>query len=560
MTHGLKLRPTVVFAILFLFGGIFLFALFQRQVINYTTFAEAAERQSTSTLSQPAERGQILAQDKDGNSYVLAVSEWRYQLLLAPKQIKNAEKLVNLLKNDLPDLDTNTALEQIYSNKSYVPAIAKNIQSETARKIIAQHYTGVYVWPEIVRVYPEGSRLAAQVLGFVSQDGQLGKYGIESYYEQQLLGHSGSEVSKRDSFGRLIDVLNSTSALPGKDVTLTIDYNLQFTVEKKLQEAVSAYQADSGAIIVMNPKTGAILAVASQPTFDPNKYNEVKANEQRNFLLKAASEPYEPGSVMKPITMAMAIDLGLVQPETVKTFGKSVQVLDKEITNAEGKVYGTESMTQVLENSDNVAMVWVAEQVGSEKQRDYLSKLGLGEKTGLDLVGEEAGSLPPMKEWNDLKRANVAFGQGLSLTMVQLAEAYSALANGGLRVKPHLVAKVGDEVVETQGKEQVFSAETATKVREMLSSVVVNGHGKRAAVPGVRVGGKTGTAQVPKVSGGYEEDKFIGSFAGLFPVEDPKFVMIVRLDNPKTVKFAESSAAPTFGEIAKWMSNYYGLK
>ncbi len=556
-------RPTILFLAIFFVSGFFLFSLFQKQVVEHDQFAQAAIAQSTTTNTQPAARGQIYAQDKDGKLFSLAVSDWRYQLQISPRQVKNKQKLVEALKADLPTLDTADALSKIDNDKVYVPPILKDLDAGTAEKIDNKGYAGVFLTPILIRVYPDGPNIAPQVLGFVGSDGE-GKYGIEGAHDKDLKGQAGDEETKRDSLGRLIDVLGGKDATAGKDAVLTLDYNLQYTVETKLKEAIEKYGAESGSIVVMNPKDGAVLAMAGLPNYDPNKYSEVPAADQRNFLSPAASDVYEPGSVFKPITMSMAINESLVQPDTVHNAGGAVTVDGHEITNAEGKVYGSETMSQVLQNSDNVQMVWISSLLGSDKEREYFDKFGVGKKTGLDIIGEAPGRLPPKQEWRDLLRSTAAFGQGVSTTVVQLAADYAVLANGGVTVTPHLLQKY---LVDNKAQDvnypagtQIITTETAAKVREMLVSVVELGHGKRAKVEGIKVGGKTGTAQIPDPQGGYYEDRNIGTFAGLFPADDPKFVMVVRLNSPKNVKFAESSAAPTFGDIAAWMTNYYQLR
>ncbi|MEX2361673.1 MAG: penicillin-binding transpeptidase domain-containing protein, partial [Patescibacteria group bacterium] len=235
-----------------------------------------------------------------------------------------------------------------------------------------------------------------------------------------------------------------------------------------------------------------------------------------------------------------------------------------EIKNAEDKTYGQETMTEVLQNSDNIAMVWVSKKIGIPNQYSYLQKFGFGDKTHLGLVGESTGVIHQQKDWNETLSATAAFGQGFSLTVIQLANAYATLANEGRSVYPHLVAgTISGETIEpiqyNQG-EQVIKKSTSKSILKMLEAVVLNGHGKKAQISGVRVGGKTGTAEVASASGGYDENKHIGTFAGVFPVNNPKYVMVVRLDDPKTVKFAESSAAPTFQIIGDWMANYFRLR
>ena len=556
-------RIFVVFGLAFFLMGSVLFRLFEKQVLEHQDFVKAAETQSTATTATPAPRGKIYAKDKDGQLYPLAISQWRYQLLVSPRQVKNKEKLADALADDLPELKESEIFSKINNDKLYVPPLLKGLDEIKAQAITKKRYAGVFVVPELARVYPEGDKVAPQVLGFVGADG-LGKYGVEAVHDDTLRGKSGSTKAKRDSLGRLIDILSTEKSQPGSDVVLTIDYNLQFVVETKLREALEKFQADAGSIVVMEPKSGAIMAIAGQPNFDPNNFSSLKGDELFKFLLPAASNVYEPGSVFKPLTMAAAIDQKLVEPETTNVFGKSVKVRDREIFNAEFKTYGKETMTQVLENSDNVAMVWISSLLGADKEREYFEKFGFGQKSSLDIIGEQAGRLPPKKEWNDVLRSTAAFGQGVSSTTVQLAAAYSVIANGGSLVTPHVAEKAirNEEVqkFEHPSRGQVISPETAAKVRQMLLSVVENGHGKRARVAGVKVGGKTGTAEVPNPQGGYFEDRHIGTFAGMFPVDDPKVVMVVRLDNPKTVAFAESSAAPTFGEIANWLVNYLQLR
>lgn len=538
------------------------FGLFQKQILEHQQYASASEAQSTTDSGLPAERGRIFVKNNNKSLTSLAVSEWRYTLEVSPQLIKSKQKFADALASDYPKLTANQIVEAISNDKAYV-ILAKDLTVDEAAKIESQGYRGVALRPKIVRSYPEAEAIGAQILGFVGADSE-GKYGVEAIYDDVLKGTAGSQKRKQDSFGRLIDVLGIKDSLAGQDLVLATDYNLQYIVETKLKESLDKYKADSGSIVVMDPKTGAVLAMAAQPTFDPNNFSKVPSSEQYKFVAPAASSAYEPGSAMKPIMMAVALDAGVVTPETTNIFGGSVTVLDKTITNAEGKVYGKENMAQVLENSDNVAMTWISSLVGAKKERDYYTKFGFGSKSGVDLVGESAGSLQEEKEWNDLLRSTAAFGQGVSVSLLQLATAYSVIGNGGTLVTPHLAEKTlrGDQAttLEFKTRGQVIKPEVAKQVQTMLEDVVLYGHGKRAKVAGVRVGGKTGTAQVPDPKGGYYPDRTVGTFAGMFPIEDPRFVMAVRLDNPKTVNFAESSAAPTFGEIAEWMANYYQLR
>jgi cell division protein FtsI (penicillin-binding protein 3) len=555
-------RVFLVYGLIFFCLGAVLFSLFRVQVLEHSDYVKASQSQSTSTANIPAPRGKIYAHDKDGELYPLAISQWRYQLQVSPRQVKDKSKLAEALGNEIEGLEREAVFAKINNDKVYVPPLIKGLDELQAQKLAKKRYPGVLIKPELTRVYPEGDKIAPQLVGFVGGDGE-GQYGIEAAHNLTLRGRGGSTRAKKDSLGRLIDVLSTEQSQPGQDLILTLDYNLQFVVETKLAEAIKTYEADGGSIVVMNPTTGAIMAMAGQPGYDPNVYSDY-SGEQFRYLSPAASNVYEAGSVIKPLVMAAAINLGLVEPETTNTFGRSVVVRDREIFNSEQKVYGTETMTQVLENSDNVAMVWVGNLLGTENLHKSFSQFGFGAKTGIDLTGEQVGIMPATQSWNDVLRATASFGHGVSVTTLQLARAYATLANGGMLVTPYLADKTvsRDEVqrLERQPAERVISEEASAKIRGMLVSVVEIGHGKRAAVDGIKVAGKTGTAQVPDPRGGYYSDRHIGTFAGFFPADDPKVVMVVRLDHPKTVRFAEASAAPTFGEIANWMTSYYQLR
>jgi len=556
-------RIVLIFAVLVVgFGGL-VSRLFQKQVLEHNQYSAIAAAQSISTRVELADRGEILATDKEGKTYPLAASVWTYYVAVSPRAISNKEALSKLLAADLPSLTAEDIFNQINSDKVYVPPIISGLDEETANRIQEKNYRGVYVGAELSRQYPDADGIAPQVIGFVGADGQ-GKYGLEAYYDDLLRGKTGLAQARRDSLGHLLDILGETKPVNGKQIVLSLDYNLQYFVEGKLKEALETYQADEGQVIILNPKNGEILALAGLPKYDPNKYNEVPVEQQGVFLVSASNKPYESGSVFKPIVMSAALNEGLVTPETTNVFSGITKILDREIHNVDDKAYGKETMSQVLENSDNVAMTWIASLLGSEKEREYLARFGFGEKTGIDLAGESRGSLQAPNEWNEVLRSTAAFGQGISVTLIQLASAYAAIANGGELVTPHLArSAIGEgktEELDWPTRGAVIKSETAAQIREMLGSVVEKGHGKRARIDGVKVGGKTGTAQVPSPTGGYYPDRHIGSFAGMFPLDDPQFVMVVRLDNPKTVQYAESSAAPVFGEIGAWMAQYYGLR
>lgn len=537
----------------------FIGRLYQKSVIEHATKVQAAESQYTSRKEVIGQRGQIVVPTNSGTAYFpLATNERRYQILAVPKNIKDPKKTAQQLAPIL-GISEQDLRDKIDNDKLYIPPLQHRLTREQADKIAALKLRGVLLLPELVRTYPENG-LAAQVLGFVNNDGQ-GNYGLEQAYDFVLRGSEGYQVAKKDNQGRLIRLGDEVKAKDGSTLVLTIDRELQYYTEKALAESVTKYEADGGSVIIMNPKTGAILAMASNPAYDPNNFRDVPKDKQGVFINPAVSEVWEPGSIMKPLVMALAIDHKMVEPDTKETFGASVRVLNHDIYTAEKKAFGTETMTQVLENSDNVGMVWISNKLGNDKEYEGLKKFGFGTAPDIKFKNVVGGYLSNVKTWNDLTRATISFGQGVSTSPLQMVMAYSALANNGVMMKPYIVASVqsGDDVIDkTEPKEvgRVVSEETSKKLGVMLESVVLNGHGKRAKVPGYRIGGKTGTAQVPNPQGGYYEDRHIGSFAGYFPISDPKYAMVVKLNNPKNVEFAESSAAPTFGQIAAWLLSH----
>ncbi|MBM2821110.1 MAG: peptidoglycan glycosyltransferase, cell division protein FtsI (penicillin-binding protein 3) [Candidatus Berkelbacteria bacterium] len=476
-----------------------LFRLFQKQVLGHAAYAAQAEDQYIVKKDLPAQRGKIYASDQ----FPLASNKQFYQVLAIPRNIKNPDDVAEKL-GPLLDIQQSDIFTQINNDKNYVPPLKHSLLEGEADKIAALKLKGIIVLPESKRFYPEGE-LASQVLGFVNDTGK------------------------------------------GENV---------------LSKAVKKYSADSGSIVVMDPNTGAILAMAGEPTFDPNKFNEVPKEDQNVFNNPTIARPWEPGSVFKPLIMAAAINEGKVQPDTEGVFSNMVTVDSYEIHTSTDQAYGRETMTQVLENSDNVAMVWVSEQLGKDTEYKYLKDFGFGRKTGIELDTEASGEVLDVKQWSNSLRATVSFGQGITVTPIQLGTAVSAIANGGKIMKPYIVSEVTNadgtkDFREPKEVKRVFNTDVANKVKDMMVSVVINGHGKKAAVSGYKVAGKTGTAQVPSPGGGYYKDRHIGSFIGFAPADDPKFVMLVRLDQPKNVDWAESSAAPTFGELANWLLDYF---
>ncbi len=351
----------------------------------------------------------------------------------------------------------------------------------------------------------------------------------------------------------------------GDSFILTIDHIVQYETEKILKSAVEKFDASGGSIIIMEPDTGKILSLANYPSFDPNNY--AKAEDINAYRNPAVSDPYECGSVFKGITLAAGLDSGKITPATAFTDTGSVKEAGYTIKNSDLKANGLQTMTQVLEKSLNTGAVFVEKLLGNKNFADYVRRFGFGEKTGIDFPGENRGDIKNLDNSRiDIQFFTASFGQGITVTPIQLLSAYSALANGGVLMKPQIVEKIlhsngSTEEIQPQEIRRVISEKASLEIARMLRSVVVEGHGKNADVPGYLVAGKTGTAQV--ASGekkGYEEGKSVGSFAGFAPVDNPRFAILVKIDDPKTVEWAESSAAPTFGELMKFLLEYYNIE
>jgi cell division protein FtsI/penicillin-binding protein 2 len=539
------------------------------QILQYDKYTALAQGQQRFETTEMGQRGRILVHDSPSDPtayYPLAFDQKKFAVWVVPRQVSDKETVAKSL-GELLSIPEKDIFDEINNDKLYIPPIKHGLTLDEANNIKDKKFNGVLVVPEYSRYYPEET-LASQVLGFVNAEGQ-GMYGFEGKYNAEMQGKEGDVKGEKDTLGRVISLLEQQDPQDGTSYVLTIDRSVQYFVEKKLSEAITKYQADSGTVIIMDIKTGGIVAMASSPTFDPNNYQDQAKIDANVFMNPAISYTFEPGSIFKPIVMAAAIDDGLVTKDTSQTFGESIDVGGYTIHTAEGKAFGLETMTQVLENSDNVGMVWVAEQIGNEVLNNQLKKFGLYDKTGIDLEGEISGHPAyPVKDWKDINRATIAFGQGITVTPLQILTAYATIANSGKYIYPHLVDKIimpdgTEKSVPKQEGEQVISVQTAKDVGEMLRSVVLNGTGKKANVPGYKVAAKTGTAQIADpVNGGYlKNDSGLGIFihtaAGFAPVDDPQYAMLVKLDKPKTNRYAESTAVPLFGEISSFLLNYH---
>lgn len=560
-------RLSVLTIVIFIFATLIVIRLGDIQILQHPFYEVLAEGQHSLSEKLIPKRGEIYVRDKLtlDKLYPLAANKDYSLVYVMPKMVKDPEAVAKALASIL-EMEEKEILPRLTKQDDLYEPIKHQVPDEKVEEIKKYNFAGIEFQIESYRLYPE-KNIGAHILGFYGfeNDQRIGQYGLEGYWEKQLAGQAGYLQAEKDAQGRWISIGTKMlkEAQDGDSLVLTIDHAIQYEACKSLDEEVQKHGADGGSLIIMNPKTGAVLAMCGSPDFDPNNYNEVE--DANIFLNPATFYIYEPGSVFKSITMAAALDLGLVTPTTTYEDKGFVEIGKYTIKNSDGEAHGVNTMTQVLEQSLNTGAIFAAEKVGPEQFEKYVKKFGFGEKTDIELNSEAQGNTSTLAQHKEIYMATSSFGQGISVTLLQLVNAFGVIANGGKLMKPYIV----DEIIKPNGfrlktepKEirQVISQKTATTLSAMLVSVVRNGHGKRAGVPGYFVAGKTGTAQVPKEDGpGYDPNHTIGSFCGFATVADPKFVMCVKMDKPKDVQWAESSAAPLFGEMAKFMLNYYGV-
>ncbi len=550
----------------FFFTGLLLIGqLFRIQVLSHDFYAALAEGQHDLFQKLFPARGKIYARERQSGDqvFLLATNRTLSLLFAEPFRIKNPIMTAAALAPIL-GVEPDELKPKLSSPTERYRVLARRVDVETREKIEALRLEGLKFAEEDSRFYPEG-RTGGQVIGFVgeSDKGKSGRYGIEGWFDKDLAGVQGYLESEKDSRGRVIAVGNRTiqPAKDGDDIVLTIDRTVQYVACKKLEEWVKKFHALKGSLVILDPRTGAVIAMCNAPTFDPNEYGKIESVDVYNNT--AIFEPYESGSVFKTITMAGGLDSGKILPSTVFDDPGEVKIGPFTIRNSDLQAHGRVDMTTVLSESLNTGMVDVVHALGPQKFLRYVRDFGFGQKSGIELQSEAAGNIEPLSRKGDIWSATGSFGQGITVTVLQLASAYGAIANGGMLMKPYIVEEVrraGGAVEKRAPKavRSVISKQAAERLSGMLVAVVEKGHGKRAGVPGYWIAGKTGTAQIPREDGGgYEVGQTIGSFAGFGPVEDPKFAMVVRVDRPEGVQFAESTAAPLFGDIAKYLLDYY---
>ena len=515
------------------------------QIVDGAGYEAMASRQHRETIEIPAGRGTIY--DRTGEP--LAIGEQATSVYADPRNVIAPKKAAVKVAQQL-GLDPDELYPSLVDRTRRFVFIDRKADPVKARALQKLGVAGIGFFPEERRTYPQG-RVASQLLGFAGTDNR-GLDGLERSLDRTLAGKAGYEIVVRDPAGQAIDVVTSRRERPGRNVLLTLDHQLQANAEQILASAVSSWGAKGATAVVMNPRTGAILAMANAPTFDANRFSSAPAEERRN---RAVTDVYEPGSTFKIVTVAAALEDNVVTPDTAFTLAPTIKVADRVIREAH--VRGTERMTvrQILSESSNVGTITIAkERLGGPELASWIDRFGFGKKTGSELPGESAGMVVPYQDWSGSTIGTVPIGQGIAVTPLQMVGAYAAIGNGGVMPPAHVVAKVGGKKVRHGKGRRIVSRHTADRMTAMFRDVVVEGTGTEAAIPGYTVAGKTGTAN--KAEGGRYVQKYVASFVGLVPARNPRLAILVMVDEPRGQIWGGVVAAPIFRDIARFALQY----
>lgn len=552
-------RIWTVFNLIVLFFFLITVRLFYWQIIEGDKLRLVATSQHFMEFTLPATRGQILA--SDGSP--LVTNQIAYLVYAQPKEITNLATFSRSVASVLP-LDEQALIAKLSVPGRFWVPLSHKVESATTDVLRSLHLPGLGLEKEPKRYYPEAS-MAAQLLGFVGSDqngNDKGYFGIEGYYDRELRGQDGRIQIEKDVRGAPILVGEGKRIEPenGRILTTWIDRTIQRTIERRLAEGMRTYGAKEGSVTIMDPKTGGILATASIPSYDPRNFSSYDKELYRN---SAVATSFEPGSTFKVLVMSAALEERVVKPTTTMEETGPMTMGEYTIRTWNNMYRGTQTMTEVLQHSSNVGMVFVQKKLGKEKTLKYFHNFGFGEPTGVDLQEETSPELRGDSQWYEIDLATASFGQGVATTPLQMVRAVGALAHEGWLMEPHVVREIRDEkgnvtTIRPKKVRQVISAVTAKAITEMMVFAVDNGEAKWAKPTGYRIAGKTGTAQIP-VAGHYDEKKTIASFVGFAPADDPRFVMLVTLREPSTSQWGSETAAPLFFTIAKDIFSYLDI-
>jgi cell division protein FtsI (penicillin-binding protein 3) len=520
-------------------------------VVKAGTLKRAAATQQEVDVTVPARRGSIL----DAHGTELAVSKPAMTIAATPYLIKNAPQVAARLARPLRTPEDEVLRDLVRRDTGFV-YLARNVPAARARRVQAMKIAGLEFIPEYRRVYPR-AWMASQLLGQVGVDGQ-GLAGLEYSADGALHGANGERRMVRDALGDPIRMQDVRPTIAGRDVRLTVDANIQTRAEDVLAQVGETYRPKGATAIVMNPNDGSILALANWPKVDANQPGGAPAYARED---RAIGATYEPGSTFKAFTVAGALEEGKVTPDTEFDLAPQIQVADRTIGEAEARGWVRLNTRQILEQSSNVGAITIGERLGAAHFDRWVRRFGFGRPTGVDLPGEEQGIVLALKDYSGSSMGNLPIGQGEAVTPMQMATAYSVIANGGILRPPHVVSAVGGRPRPEPRGHRVLSEATAASLRRMLEGVLgPGGTASGAAIPGYVLAGKTGTAnKVDPATGTYSESKYVSSFVGFAPAAHPKLLVAVMVDEPQGDIYGGTVAAPAWKEITSFALTYLGI-
>jgi cell division protein FtsI (penicillin-binding protein 3) len=536
--------------------GVILFRLVNLQVLQAAELTARADRQHQKSVTLEGARGAVT----DRHGKVLAMNVEVPSIFGVPTSLDSPANAARSLSPVL-HIRREEIEKKLRQDKHFV-WLARKVEPEQGRRLEQLSIDGIGMVMEGRRFYPKGP-LLAHVLGFVGMDG-VGLEGLERRYESQLHGEKRLTILQRDALGRTVFPKGLREQVPttGEALTLTIDEVIQYIAEKELEEAVDHARAKSGTIIVMEPRTGAILAMAVSPRFDPNTVASLTADRWRN---RALTDTYEPGSTMKVVVAAAALEERVMMPGSM-LFGENGRMTIANTTIHDHEKLGWMTFAQMIQKSSNIGAAKTGMLVGDQRLYRYLQAFGFGQRTDIDLPGEVSGLLKSPREWGRRSLASISMGQEVGVTPLQMITAVSAIANDGVLMKPYVVAEVRDQKgqrvkeILPQVKRRVVSPATARTLTTIMGGVVTSGTGTKAAIPGFRVAGKTGTAQkVDPRTGTYSSALSIGSFVGFVPADAPRLAIIVVVDEPQGESWGGVVAAPVFRRVGEQVLTYLGV-
>ncbi|HET9738040.1 MAG TPA: penicillin-binding protein 2 [Solirubrobacteraceae bacterium] len=516
-------------------------------VVKAGTLKQAAAVQQESQVVVPARRGTIF--DREGTE--LAVSQPAVTIAATPYIVEDAPGVAAKLA-DVLDRPEDELLRQLARRDTGFVYLARKVEPDTARKVQRMEIGGLEFIPEFDRLYPR-EWSASQLLGVTGTEGH-GLAGLEYSLDEFLRGQDGERRLKKDALGEPIQLRETKATVRGSDVRLTLDANLQDRAEEVLAEVGEAWQPKGATAIVMDPRDGALLALANWPRVNANALGDAPDYARQN---RAIEVNYEPGSTFKAFTVAGALEDGEVTPDTTFNVPPTITVADREIGESHPAGYRTLTTRQILEQSSNVGSIIIGQRLGAERFDRWVRRFGFGSPTGIDLPGEERGIPLALENYSGSSMGNLPIGQGMAVTLMQMATGYAAIANGGVLRAPHVVERVAAREARKPKGRRVISEATAAAVRRMLEGVLgPGGTASGAGIDGYVMAGKTGTAEKPDEFGGYSKTKFVSSFVGFAPAKRPKLLVAVMVDEPKGDIYGGTVAAPAFREITSFALNY----